>query len=89
MMRFPSGLYGLLFILILLGLGGLVASCQPAAEPEAVAQAEDLCNVPIPITENETMNSTENEPAAMKNHDIPPIDAAAPDQIMTATFSLG
>ena len=88
-MRVSRGLFGLLFILILLGLGGLVASCQPASEPEAVAQAEDLCNIPIPITENETMNSTENEPAFTKTRDIPPIDAAAPGQTMTATFSLG
>ena len=88
-MRVSRGLYGLLFILILLGLGGLVASCQPAAETKAVAQAEGLCNVPIPITENETMNSTENETMVMKKHDIPPIDLTAPGQTETATFSLG
>ncbi len=88
-MRVSRGLYGLLFILILLSLGGLVASCQPVAETEAVAQAEGLCNVPIPITENETMNSTENKAIAPQKYDIPPIDAAAPGQTMTATFSLG
>ena len=86
-MRFSNGLYGLLFILILIVLGGLLASCQPAAETEALAQAEGLCNVPI--TESETMNSTENEAIALEEHDIPLIDRVAPGQIMTATFSLG
>ncbi len=86
-MRVTSGLYGLLFILLLLGLGGLAASCQPAAETEAVAQAEGLCNVPI--TESEPMSSSENETMVMKKQGIPPIDAAAPEQTETATFSLG
>jgi hypothetical protein len=88
-MRVSRGLYSLLFILIIAGLGGLAASCQPSVEPESVTQAEALCDTPVPITENETMNSTENEPVVTKTHAIPPIDAEAPDQTMTATFSLG
>jgi len=87
MMRVTSGFYGWLFLLLLLGLGGLVASCQPAAETESVAQAESLCNLPIP--EMETMNSTENKDITLHKYDVPPIDAAAPAQTVTATFSLG
>ncbi len=87
MMRVTSGLYGWLFLLLLLGLGGLVASCQTVSETEPVAQAESLCNLPIP--EIETMNSTENKDMALHKYDVPPIDAAAPAQTMTATFSLG
>jgi len=86
-MRVTSVWHGLLFILILLALGGLLASCQPAAETEVAAQAEGLCN--LPITEIETMNSTENETIIMKKHDIPPIDLAVPGHTETATFSLG
>lgn len=86
-MRVSNGLYGLLFILILIVLGGLLASCQPAAETEALAQAEGAC--PIPVQETETMNSTENEAIALNKYDIPPIDRVAPGQTMTATFSLG
>jgi len=82
-----SRLYGLLFILILLVLGGLLASCQPAAETEAVAQAEGLCNLPIP--EIETMNTSENETVALQKYDIPPIDMVVPGKTETATFSLG
>jgi hypothetical protein len=87
MMRVAGGLYGRLFLLLLLGLGGLLASCQTAAETEPVAQAESLCNLPIP--EIETMNSTENKDMALHKYDVPPIDAAAPARTMTATFSLG
>ena len=87
MKRVAGGLYGWLFLLLLLGLGGLVASCQPAAETEPVAEAESLCNLPIP--EMETMNSTENKDITLPEYDVPPIDAAAPARTMTATFSLG
>ncbi|MBL7126935.1 MAG: hypothetical protein ISS58_07040 [Dehalococcoidales bacterium] len=73
--------------IISLALGGLLASCQPTAETETVAQAESLCNLPIP--EIETMNPTENEAIALNKYDIPPIDRVAPGQTMTATFSLG
>lgn len=86
-MRFTGVLYSLLLILILIGTGGLLASCQPAAETEVAAQAEGLCDLPIP--ETETMNTSENETVALRKYGIPPIDAAAPDQTMTATFSLG
>lgn len=89
MMQVSRGLYVLLFILILLSLGGLVASCQPAAETELTSEAQPMCNLPIPITENETMNSTENETIVSQKHDIPPIDAAVPEQTEIATFSLG
>ena len=86
-MRVTGVLHSLLIILILIGMGGLLASCQPAVETEVTAQAEGLCNLPIP--ETETMNTSENETMALKEYGIPPIDAAAPDQTMTATFSLG
>ena len=86
-MRVTGVLYSLLIILILIGMGGLLASCQPAVETEVAAQAEGLCN--LPILETETMNTTENETVTLKKYGIPPIDAAAPDQTMTATFSLG
>ena len=86
-MRVTGVLYSLLIILILIGMGGLLASCQPAVETEVAAQAEGLCNLPIP--ETETMNTSENETMALKEYGIPPIDAAAPGQTMTATFSLG
>ena len=86
-MRATGVLHSLLIILILIGMGGLLASCQPAVETEVAAQAEGLCNLPIP--ETETMNTSENETMALKEYGIPPIDAAAPDQTMTATFSLG
>jgi hypothetical protein len=87
MMRAASGLYGWLFLLLLLGLGGLLASCQTAAETKPVAQAESMCNLPIP--EIATMNSTENKDTALHKYDVPPIDAAAPARTVTATFSLG
>jgi hypothetical protein len=87
MMRVTGILYSLLLILILIGTAGLLASCQPAVETEVAAQAEALCNLPIP--ETETMNTSENETMALKEYGIPPIDAAVPDQTMTATFSLG
>ena len=86
-MRFSNGLYGPLFILILIVLGGLLASCQPAVETEVLAQAEDAC--PVPIQETETMNSTENKAIAPQKYGIPPIDKVAPSQTMMATFSLG
>ncbi len=86
-MRVTGVLYNLLIILILIGMGGLLASCQPAVETEVAAQAEGLCNLPIP--ETETMNTSENETMALTEYGIPPIDAAAPGQTMTATFSLG
>ena len=79
----------LLLVIMLPVLAGFVSSCQPAVETEAVAQAEGLCNLPIPITENETMNSSENETIVRQKHDIPPIDAAVPEQTAAATFSLG
>ena len=86
-MRFTNRTYGWLFLLLLLGLGGLLASCQSAAETEPAARAESLCNLPIP--EIATMNSTENKDMALHKYDVPPIDAAAPARTMTATFSLG
>ncbi len=86
-MRVSNGLYGLLFTLILIVLGGLLASCQPAVETEVLAQAEGACLVPI--QEIETMNSTENKAIAPQKYGIPPIDAVVPGQTMTATFSLG
>ena len=86
-MRITGVLHSLLIILILIGTGGLLASCQSAAETEVAAQAEGLCNLPIP--ETDTMNTSENETVTLKKYGIPPIDAAAPDQTMTATFSLG
>jgi len=86
-MRATGVLYSLLLILILIGAGGLLASCQPAVKNEVAAQAEGLCDSPIP--ETGTMNTSENETMALRKYDIPPIDAAAPDQTMTATFSLG
>jgi len=70
-------------------LAGFLTSCRPAAETEVAVQAEGLCNLPIPVPETETMNTSENETVALKKYGIPPIDAAAPDQTMTATFSLG
>jgi len=87
-MRVTRVWYGLLFILILIGMGGLLASCQPATEAEAVAKAEDTC--PAPIEEPEAMNSSEDETMILtKEHGIPPIDMAAPEHTETATFSLG
>ena len=90
MMRVPNIISGsliLLLTLILLVLGGVLASCQPAAGTEAVAQAEGLCNLPVP--ETETMNSTEDKAIAPNKYGIPPIDAVAPEYTKTATFSLG
>ncbi|MBU2535626.1 MAG: hypothetical protein KKD83_05615 [Chloroflexi bacterium] len=90
MMRFHSRLYIVLFslsILISLALGGLLASCQPAAETVTVAQADDAC--PVPIKETEPMNTSEDETVALQQYDIPPIDVSAPEQMETATFSLG
>ena len=87
-MRVSRILYGLLFILILAGMGGVVASCQPGAETEGVAQAQEAC--PTPIEETETMNPTGNENAVLaEEKGIPPIDMAAPEYTETATFSLG
>ena len=80
-MRVPRWLYGLLLIFISLGLGGLVASCQPTVETELTYEAQPMCNLPIPIVENETI--------IMHKHDIPTIDAAVPEPTETATFSLG
>jgi hypothetical protein len=88
-MQASRGLYGLLLVIILSGLGGLAASCQPSAEPELPAEAQPLCNLPTPVMEDETMNPSENEAITMQNPDIPPIDAAVPARTMTATFSLG
>jgi hypothetical protein len=90
MMRFHSRPYVVLFslsILISLALGGLLASCQPTAETVVVAQADDAC--PAPIKETEPMNASEEETVALQKYGIPPIDAMAPEQIETATFSLG
>ncbi len=91
-MRFPSRILVRLWLpltVISLALGGLLASCQPAAETEtvAVAKADDTC--PAPIKEAETMNSSEKETVALQQYGIPPIDAAAPSHTETATFSLG
>jgi len=73
--------------LISLALGGLLASCQPAAETVVVARADDAC--PVPVKETEPMNASEEETAVLQQYGIPPIDAIAPEQMETATFSLG
>ncbi len=89
-MRFHSKPYVVLFslsILISLALGGLLASCQPAAETVVVAQADDAC--PVPVKETEPMNASEEETVALKQYGIPPIDVSRPEQMETATFSLG
>ena len=89
-MRFHSKPYIVLFslsILISLALGGLLASCQPAAETVAVARADDAC--PVPVKETELMNASEEETVALQQYGIPPIDGIAPEQMETATFSLG
>jgi len=88
-MPVSRGLYVLLFSLILLSLGGLVASCRPTAKIELISEAQPMCNLPIPITENGTVNLTENKAIAPQTHDIPPIDTMAPAYTETATFSLG
>ncbi len=90
MIRFHSKPYIVLFslsILISLALGGLLASCQPAAETVAVARADDAC--PVPVKETEPMNASEEETVALQQYGIPSIDATAPDHTETATFSLG
>ena len=74
-------------MIISLALGGLLASCQPAAETVVVAQADEAC--PVPAKETEPMNTSEEEKVALKQYGIPPIDASAPQHIETATFSLG
>ena len=76
-----------LSILISLALGGLLASCQPAAETVAVARADDAC--PVPVKETEPMNASEKETVALQQYGIPPIDVSVPEQMETATFSLG
>jgi hypothetical protein len=87
-MRVSKIWYGLLLVLILAGMGGLVASCQPAAETEGVAQAQEAC--PAPIQETETMSPSENENVvSTEEKSIPPIDLAEPEYTETATFSLG
>ena len=86
-MRVPGVLYSLLIILTLIGAGGLLASCQPAAETELYSEAQPMCN--LPITETETMITSENETATPIQYGIPPIDGVAPARTMTATFSLG
>ena len=85
-MRVTSGLYGWLFLLLLLGLGGLAAACQPS-KVDIASEVQPICNLQVPGSE--PMSSSENETAIMKKQDIPPIDAAAPEQMETATFSLG
>jgi hypothetical protein len=74
-------------IVISLVFGGLLASCQPAAETVTVAQADDNC--PTPVKETEPMNASEEKTVALQQYGIPPIDAIAPEQMETATFSLG
>jgi hypothetical protein len=89
-MRLSRIIYGsfLLFLVIMLPvLAGFMISCRPAVETEVAAQAEGLCDSPIP--ETGTMNTSGSETMALKQYGIPPIDAAAPGQTMTATFSLG
>ncbi len=89
-MQFHGRPYVVLFslsILISLALGGLLASCQPAAETVVVARADDAC--PVPVKETEPMNAPEEETIALQQYGIPPIDASVPEQMETATFSLG
>jgi len=75
--------------MVLPALAGLVISCQPAAKTELISEAQPMCNLPIPVAENETVNLTENKAIAPQTHDIPPIDTMAPAYTETATFSLG
>jgi hypothetical protein len=89
-MRLSSIIYGSVLLLLIIMLPvflGFSTSCQPAAEAEAVALAESLCN--LPAKEIETMNPMENKVIAPDIYGIPPIDAAAPVHTETATFSLG
>ncbi len=90
MVLFHSRPYVVLFslsILISLALGGLLASRQPAAETVVVARADDAC--PVPVKETEPMNASEEETVALQQYGIPPIDVSGPEQMETATFSLG
>jgi len=89
-MRVPGRIIATILLplaIISLALGGLLASCQPAAETVTVAQADDAC--PVPLKETEPMNASEEETVALQQYGIPPIDASAPEQMETATFSLG
>jgi hypothetical protein len=74
-------------IVISPALGGLLASCQPAAETVAVVQVDENC--PVPVKETEPMDASEEETTALKQYGIPPIDAIVPEQMETTTFSLG
>jgi len=89
-MRVSGGPYlwlALLLVATLLVPGVFLASCQPAEETEAIAEAQPMCNLPIP--EAEPMYTSENDTVTVKEPGIPPIDAAVPEHIETATFSLG
>ena len=69
---------------VALALGGLLAACQSTAETQVEAQPDVNCSLPKEI---EPMDSPEI--GAIPNATIPPIDASAPTQTETATFSLG
>jgi hypothetical protein len=69
---------------VALALGGLLAACQPAAETQVEAQPDVNCSLPKEI---EPMDLPET--GALPNTNIPPIDASAPTETETATFSLG
>ena len=77
----------ILTVVVLMALvsGGLIAACQPAVEIQAEAQSEDAC--PLPPEEVQAMDLPET--STVPNTAIPPIDASAPTEIETATFSLG
>lgn len=70
--------------LLALVLGGLLAACQSTAETQVEAQPDVNCPLPKEI---EPMDLPET--GAIPNATIPPIDASAPTQTETATFSLG
>jgi len=69
---------------VALVLGGLLAACQSTAETQVEAQPDVNCSLPEEI---ETMDLPET--SAIPDATIPPIDASAPTQTETATFSLG
>ena len=77
-------------VVILLGLlamvigGAFLMACLPNVETQVEAQPDVNCSLPKEI---ETMEQTEH--SVSPNPVIPPIDASAPTQKETATFSLG
>jgi hypothetical protein len=70
--------------LLALVLGGLLAACQSTAETQVEAQPDVNCSLPKEIKPMDLP-----ETGALPGTTIPPIDASAPTQTKTATFSLG